>query len=124
MHKVQQQSLSLKMLNQQMNKSTCLSSFHAEKNDRLNSIGKTVKDLNKLNTFLMKYGACIYMVEDTDNGLRYRWKFHNYVLNLYMWVSDVMLDDIMARRNYHVIVMRQAEKYFLEHPKCKKYKHE
>lgn len=100
------------------------SNLQTEKTRRLTSIGKTIKDLNDLNTYLMTYGACLYMVEDYENGARYRWKFHNYLTNMYMWVTDKMLSDIMDRKVYHTIIMRKIEKYFLEHPKCEKYRHD
>lgn len=121
-HKVQQHALSDKIMSN--NGGYVSSPFDCERLTRLASIGKTVKDLNELNTYLQKYGACIYMTEDNTKGLRYRWKFHNYTMSMYMWVTDRMLSDIMDRQVYSVIVMRQAEKYFLENPKHKRYKHD
>ena len=99
--------------------------FSIEKVNLLKAIGKTVGDLNNLNTTLTSYGSCIYFTESfkEDNSIVYRWKFHNYASCLHMWIDNITLKDIFERKDYHIARMRKIEKHFLQYRKCTKYAH-
>lgn len=94
--------------------------MYTEKERRLAELGRDIKELNELNTYLLKYSACVYMCELPHN--RYKWKLHNYITDIYMWLKELELDDLFDRKEHWVTLMLNAEKYFIMHPKCRMYK--